>query len=80
MSVSAYASMHGREPESAVVTGLISAAQAGDGRALVLTGPTGIGALCAHLPMPAPGRFRVQWIAGLAALVLLSLAWTLALA
>jgi membrane associated rhomboid family serine protease len=41
---------------------------------------TGIGALCAHLPMPAPGRFRVQWIAGLAALALLSLAWTLALA
>lgn len=41
---------------------------------------TGIGALCAHLPMPAPGRFRVQWIAGLAALALLALAWTLALA
>jgi rhomboid protease GluP len=41
---------------------------------------TGIGALCAHLPMPAPGRFRVQWIAGLAAVALLSLAWTLALA
>jgi hypothetical protein len=30
--------------------------------------------------MPAPGHFRVQWIAGLAALALLSLAWTLALA
>lgn len=41
---------------------------------------TGIGALCAQLPMPAPGRFRVQWIAGLAALALLALAWTLALA
>lgn len=41
---------------------------------------TGIGALCAQLPMPAPGRFRTQWIAGLAALALLALAWTLALA
>jgi membrane associated rhomboid family serine protease len=41
---------------------------------------TGIGALCARLTMPAPGHFRVQWIAGLAALALLSLAWTLALA
>jgi membrane associated rhomboid family serine protease len=41
---------------------------------------TGIGALCARLTMPAPGYFRVQWIAGLAALALLSLAWTLALA
>ena len=37
-------------------------------------------ALCARLTMPAPGHFRVQWIAGLAALALLSLAWTLALA
>jgi membrane associated rhomboid family serine protease len=41
---------------------------------------TGLGALCAQLPMPAPGHFRVQWIAGLAALALLALAWTLALA
>jgi membrane associated rhomboid family serine protease len=41
---------------------------------------TGIGALCARLPMPAPGHFRVQWIAGLATLALLSLAWILALA
>jgi rhomboid protease GluP len=41
---------------------------------------TGIGALCAHLPMPAPGHFRVQWMAGLAAVALLSLAWALALA
>lgn len=41
---------------------------------------TGIGALCARLAMPAPGHFRVQWIAGFAALALLLLAWTLALA
>jgi membrane associated rhomboid family serine protease len=41
---------------------------------------TGIGALCARLTLPAPGHFRVQWIAGLATLALLSLAWTLALA
>lgn len=39
----------------------------------------GIGALCARLPMPQPGHFRVQWIAGFAALALLTLAWTLAL-
>jgi len=39
----------------------------------------GIGALCARLSMPQPGHFRVQWIAGLAALALLALAWTLAL-
>lgn len=39
-----------------------------------------IGAICARLPMPEPGRFRVQWMAGAAALALLSLAWVLALA
>ncbi len=38
------------------------------------------GALCARLPMPAPGRYRTQWIAGVAAVALLALAWTLALA
>ena len=38
-----------------------------------------LGALCARLPMPAPGRHGVQWAAGLAALALLALAWTLAL-
>jgi hypothetical protein len=41
---------------------------------------SGIGALCAKLPMPAPGRFGVQWAAGIAALALLTLAWMLALA
>lgn len=40
---------------------------------------SGIGAICARLPMPAPGHYRVQWIAGFAALALLSLAWSLAL-
>lgn len=39
----------------------------------------GLGALCARLPMPPPGRIGIQWAAGLAALVLLALAWTLAL-
>jgi rhomboid protease GluP len=39
---------------------------------------TALGALCARLPMPPPGRGGIQWIAGLAALGLLSLAWTLA--
>jgi hypothetical protein len=39
-----------------------------------------IGAICARLPLPAPGHYRAQWIAGLAAFALLSLAWTLALA
>jgi membrane associated rhomboid family serine protease len=38
-----------------------------------------IGALCARLPMPQPGDFRMQWLAGFAALALLALAWTLAL-
>ena len=37
------------------------------------------GALCARLPMPAPGRHLVQWLAGLAATGSLTLAWTLAL-
>ena len=40
---------------------------------------TGLGALCARLPMPPPGRTGIQWAAGLAAIGLLSLAWTLAL-
>ncbi|MGH8130233.1 MAG: rhomboid family intramembrane serine protease [Steroidobacteraceae bacterium] len=39
-----------------------------------------IGALCARLPMPAPGRHRLQWAAGAAAIAVLTLAWTLALA
>ncbi len=37
------------------------------------------GAACARLPMPAPGRHRLQWAAGAAAVALLSLAWTMAL-
>jgi len=40
----------------------------------------GIGAICARLRMPAPGHYRVQWLAGFAALALLAMAWTLALA
>jgi hypothetical protein len=40
---------------------------------------TALGALCARLPMPPPGRTGIQWLAGLASLGLLSLAWTLAL-
>jgi len=39
----------------------------------------GMGAICARLPMPAPGRSGIQWAAGAAALGLLTLAWTLAL-
>lgn len=39
----------------------------------------GLGALCARLPMPPPGRNGIQWVAGVAALALLALAWTLAL-
>ena len=39
----------------------------------------GLGAICARLPMPAPGRTGIQWAAGLAALGLLAGAWTLAL-
>lgn len=39
----------------------------------------GIGALCARLPMPAPGRAGVQWAAGIAAVAILALSWTLAL-
>jgi membrane associated rhomboid family serine protease len=38
-----------------------------------------LGALCARLPMPAPGRTGIQWAAGLAALSLLVVAWMLAL-
>jgi hypothetical protein len=38
-----------------------------------------LGALCARLPMPPPGRTAIQWTAGLAALALLGMAWTLAL-
>jgi membrane associated rhomboid family serine protease len=37
------------------------------------------GALCARLPMPAPGHYRAQWASGFAAVALLALAWTLAL-
>ena len=39
-----------------------------------------LGALCARLPMPAPGRIILQWAAGLAALAILAGAWGLALA
>ena len=39
----------------------------------------GIGALCARLPMPAPGRAGVQWAAGLASIAILALSWVLAL-
>jgi membrane associated rhomboid family serine protease len=39
----------------------------------------GLGAICARLPMPAPGRYALQWSAGIAALALLALAWSLAL-
>ena len=38
-----------------------------------------LGALCARLPMPPPGRTGMQWAAALAALAVLSLAWILAL-
>jgi membrane associated rhomboid family serine protease len=38
-----------------------------------------IGAVCARLPMPRPGNYRIQWLAGLAAIGLLAMAWTLAL-
>ncbi len=41
---------------------------------------SGIGALCARLPMPAPGRHGLQLGAGFAAVTLLALAWMLALA
>jgi membrane associated rhomboid family serine protease len=37
------------------------------------------GAICARLPMPAPGRSGLQWAAGIAAVALIALAWTLAL-
>jgi rhomboid protease GluP len=40
---------------------------------------SGLGALCAKLPMPPPGRHGVQWAAGIAALALLSVSWALAL-
>jgi rhomboid protease GluP len=39
----------------------------------------GLGALCARLPMPAPGRTGIQWIAGLSAVAVLALSWFLAL-
>jgi membrane associated rhomboid family serine protease len=39
----------------------------------------GLGALCARLPMPVPGRAGVQWAAGLASFALLALSWVLAL-
>jgi rhomboid protease GluP len=38
-----------------------------------------IGALCARLPMPPPGRTAIQWAAGLASLAILTLSWVLAL-
>lgn len=38
-----------------------------------------LGALCARLPMPPPGRVGPQWAAGVAALALLASAWGLAL-
>ncbi len=38
-----------------------------------------VGALCARLPMPPPGRTGVQLAAGLACLGILALSWTLAL-
>jgi membrane associated rhomboid family serine protease len=41
---------------------------------------SGIGALCAKLPMPAPGRHTLQWMAGLVAVALIAIAWTFALA
>jgi len=39
----------------------------------------GMGALCARLPMPPPGRHGIQWIAGLASIAILALSWVLAL-
>ena len=41
---------------------------------------TGLGGLCAWLPMPPPGRSGLQWAAGLTAIALLASAWGLALA
>lgn len=41
---------------------------------------SGMGVLAARLPLPAPGRSAVQWIAGLAAVLLLAAAWAFALA
>lgn len=38
-----------------------------------------LGALCARLPMPAPGRTGIQLAAGLASLAILSISWVLAL-
>jgi len=40
----------------------------------------GIGAICAKLPLPPPGRTGIQWAAGLAAVALVVSAWALALA
>jgi membrane associated rhomboid family serine protease len=39
----------------------------------------GTGAICARLRMPPPGRTGLQWAAGLTALLLLVMAWSLAL-
>ncbi len=38
-----------------------------------------LGALCARLPLPVPGRHGVQWAAALATVALLATAWALAL-
>jgi len=40
---------------------------------------TGLGALCAKLPMPPPGRTGLQWAAGLMAIAFLASAWGFAL-
>jgi membrane associated rhomboid family serine protease len=40
---------------------------------------SGIGALCAQLPMPAPGRHMLQLITALAAVALSASAWAFAL-
>jgi len=39
----------------------------------------GMGALCARLPLPAPGRTGIQWAAGLLSIALIAVAWTFAL-
>ena len=38
-----------------------------------------IGALCARVSMPAPGRAAIQWVAGLASLAILTVSWFFAL-
>jgi rhomboid protease GluP len=40
---------------------------------------TAIGAVCARLPMPPPGRSGLQWASGLAAVALIVIAWAMAL-